>query len=266
MGRRRKTREVVVKRRVLVSLLDKNEGLARLLCQEMAKAGLDAQAHFWDASLESMAWSLAAGELASCSAWVIAGTDFADRNVRRSLALAALSVQAESGIAFPILLSPSGASFDVSCLPDPLRGAEVVKSGLGVKAAVKAGTFRKVMPEYRLKPLAPTGLGLWFEVGPADHPWAGAFFASGAAGTDKAVPTVHGVGHAGSIPARCTLHYPVAGMKVEVRQVACEGWGVKNELTPADSYYVRVGDVPDVLAFGPFPDTDDAEMFTVSLI
>lgn len=261
-----KESEVVVKKRVLVSLLEKNEGLARALCQELARAGLDAQAHFWDASSENMAWSLAARELASCSAWVIAGTDFADRNVRRSLALTALCAQSESGNGFPILISPSGEAPEPSSLPDPMRGADVVKAGLGVKAAVQAGTFKKLTPEYRLRPHAPAGLGLWFEVGPAAEPWKGAFFAGGSADTDKAVPDVHGVGRAGAIPARCTLRYPVEGVRLDVRHVPCVGWGVKNELTPADSYYVRLGAMPDVVAFGPFPDADDAELYVVSLV
>ena len=261
-----KESEVVVKKRVLVSLLEENEGLARVLCQELARAGLDAQAHFWDASPENMAWSLAARELASCSAWVIAGTDFGNGNVRRTLSLAALCAQAESGNGFPILISPSGKELDASSLPDPLRGADVVKSGLGVKTAVQAGTFKKLTPEYRLRPHAPAGLGLWFEVGPASAPWGGAFVAGGSADTDKAVPDVHGVGRAGAIPARCTLRYPVEGIRLDVRQVPCVGWGVKNELTPSDSYYVRFGAIPDVVAFGPFPDADDAELYTVSLI
>ena len=256
----------MVKKRVLVSLLEENEGLARVLCQELARAGLEAQAHFWDASLENMAWRLPARELASCSAWVIAGTDFENKNVRRTLALTALCAQAESGNGFPILISPSGAAPEAASLPDPLRGAEVVKKGIGVKTAVQAGTFKKLMPEYRLRPHAPVGLGLWFEIGPAAEPWDGAFFAAGAADSDKAVPDVHGVGHAGAIPTRCTLRYPVEGVRLDVRQLPCQGWGVKNELTPADSYYVRLGAVPDVIAFGPFPDKDDAELYTVSLI
>ena len=255
-----------MKKRVLVSLLEKNEGLARALCQELARVGLEPQAHFWDAAPESMAWSLSARELALCSAWVIVGSNFEDKHIRKGLALAALAAQAESGNGFPILLSPSGVAPNVTALPDPLRGADVVKTGLGAKAAVQANTFKKLTPEYRLKPHAPTGLGLWFEVGPASHPWEGAFFASGASDTDKAIPTVHGVGIAGTIPARCTLHYPVEGVKLNLRNIPCEGWGVKNTVTPADAYYVRMGAIPDVIAFGPFPETDDAELFTLSLI
>ena len=254
------------KKRVLLSLLEENEGLARLLGQELVRSGLDVQAHFWDAAPDAMAWGGVARELASCQAWVIAGTDFSGRDLRASLALAALSVQAELGSGFPILLSPSGAAPDMDALPTPLRDAEAVKTGLGAKAAVRANTFRPVQAPYRLKPHALGRLGLWFETGPADGFWQGAFFASGTAGANTGAPTAHGVGIAGSIPEKCTLHYPVQGMKLSIRGVECEGWGVKNELNAGTSYYVRVPACPDVLCFGPFPDTDEAELYTVALV
>ena len=44
-----------MKKGALLSLLEENEGLARQLGQEMAKAGLDVQAHFWNADLAKMA-------------------------------------------------------------------------------------------------------------------------------------------------------------------------------------------------------------------
>ncbi|MBE6442261.1 MAG: hypothetical protein E7022_08055 [Desulfovibrio desulfuricans] len=253
------------KKRVLLSLLEDNEGLARLLAQELAGSGLDVQAHFWDAAPDAMAWGAAARELASCHAWVIAGKEFSGRDVRTSLALAALAVQAELGNGFPILLSPSGAAPDVAALPTPLQDAEAVKNGLGAKAAVRANTFKTLRPGYRLRPHALGRLGLWFELGPTDGFWQGAFFASGTAGAATGAPTAHGVGPAGTIPEKCTLQYPVQGVKLSVRGVECEGWGVKNTLNAGVSYYVRVPACPDVLSFGPFPETDEAELYTVAL-
>ena len=70
---------------------------------------------------------------------------------------------------------------------------------------------------------------------------------------------------AGTIPEKCTLHYPIQGVKCEARGIALEGWGVKNELKACVSYYVRVSGLPDCLSFGPFPDTDEAELYTLSL-
>ncbi len=254
------------KKRVLLSLLEENEGLARLLAQELAKSGLDVQAHFWDAAPDAMTWGNVARELATCHAWVIAGSDFSDRDVRASLALAALGAQAEAGNGFPILLSPSGAVPDMASLPTPLRDAEAFKNGLGAKVAVRANTFKPIQPAYRLKPHALGRLGLWFETGPVDDFWQGAFFASGTAGADTGVPTAHGVGPIGTIPEKCTLHYPVQGMKLTIRDVECEGWGVKNVLNAGISYYVRVPACPDVLSFGPFPEEDEAELYTLTLV
>ena len=254
-----------MKKRALLSLLEENEGLARQLGQEMAKAGLDVQAHFWNPDLAKMAWGQAARELAECQVWVIAGADFSAKDVRIGLSLTALSARAEHGGGLPVLISPASGTLDAASLPEALRNAEIVKSGLGVKAAVRANTAKPgPTGEYRLKPYALNELGLWFEIGPGRDPWQGAFFACG--GSEKAVPNAHGVGQAGAIPERCTLRYPVQGMKLAIRDTDCEGWGVKNELTPATSYYVRVGACPEVLAFGAFPDTDEAEVYTVSLV
>ena len=254
-----------MKKRVLLSLLEENESLARQLGQELAKAGLEVQAHFWNADLDRMAWGQAAKELGSASAWVIAGQDFSGKDLRVGLALTALAAQAEHGNGFPVLISP-GCALEAADLPDPLKGADIVKAGLGVKTAVQANTMKPLAPDYRLKPLPLNELGLWFEISPARDPWAGGFFACGSATRDKALPNAHGVGRAGAIPERCTLRYPVEGMKLELRGLTCEGWGVKNELTPADAYYVRVGACPEILAFGAFPDTDEAEVYTVSLV
>jgi predicted NUDIX family NTP pyrophosphohydrolase len=42
-------------------------------------------------------------------------------------------------------------------------------------------------------------------------------------------------------------------------------WGVQNELTAAESYFVRLNETPESLVFGAFPDADDASVFTVDL-
>ncbi|MBO4334313.1 MAG: hypothetical protein J5846_00560 [Desulfovibrio sp.] len=246
------------KKRVLISLLEENEGLAKLLAQELSRSGLDVQAHFW--SSEPDGWVAAARELCSCQAWVIAGQNLNEKSLRASLSLATLAVQAEHGNGFPILLSPAGAAPEVTSLPTPLRDAVIVKSGLGAKTAVLANTAKPVHPDYRLKPHGLGRLGLWFELGPSDGFWQGAFFAS-----SPVAPTAHGVGIAGTIPEKCTLNFPVTGMKLSVAGIDCEGWGVKNELSCATSYYVRVASCPDYISFGAFPENDDAELYSLSL-
>jgi len=254
-----------MKKSVFITMLDDNENLARLLFQEMARYGLTPGGHLWQDDLPGMAWAGAIPELAqsACGCWVIVGqaARFAEADTRKGLALLALAAQASHGHGFPILLSPSGGKLDVAALPTPLKGAEVVSSGLGVKAVAKANAPRKAENgEYRLNVHPLPGLGLWLELGPGADPWSGAML-----GASGAAPDAHGVGPAGAVPQTSTLHYPVRGMKLELGGTAFEAWGVHNELTVAQSYFVRLTAAPEALVFGSFPDADDPSVFTVYL-
>lgn len=253
-----------MKKRVVLSVLENNESLAKVLGQDLARVGLDVSAHLWSDDLSGMAWAAVGRELCrpDCRAWIVAGSTarFSDKVTRQGLSLAALCAQAEHGSDFPILLSPSTGSPDMTRLPTALAAAEAVSAGLGAKAAARASLCRGHRPEYRLRPYGLPGLGLWFEIGPAGAPWQGAFLGAGGA-----VPDAHGVGPAGTIPACCTLHYPVRGLKFKLDGTDCEAWGTHNSVSPAESYYTRLTEVPESLAFGPFPETDEAEVFTVRL-
>lgn len=249
------------KKRVLLSLLTENDGLARLLADELTRSGLMVSAHRFLVD-DPMAFAATAKELTSCQAWVVVGSDFASSAVRKALSLCALSVQTEVGSNFPILLSPSSTPPEPDHLPTPLKGCEIVKKGLGAKAAVLAATWKPRMADYRLRAHSLGKLGLWFEVGPQEGFWQGAFFASGAEG----IPTAHGVGMGNTIPERSTLHYPVEGMQLAVQGIPCVGFGVKNELNANTSYYVRVSSCPDVLLFGAFPEEDTADLYRVNLV
>lgn len=254
-----------MKKTVFITMLDKDEGLAKLLFQEMARYGLEPGGHFWTDDLANMAWAGAIPELANdnCGCWVIVGqaARFADKATLQGLSCLALAAQAAHGHAFPILLSPSGGKVDAAGLPTPLKGAEAVPSGLGVKAVAKANAPRvNGQQEYRLNVHPLPGLGFWLELGPGRDPWRGAML-----GASGAAPDAHGVGPAGSIPQTSTLHYPVRGMKLALGGTEYEAWGVQNELTMAESYYVRLSGTPEALVFGPFPDDDDVSVFTVCM-
>jgi hypothetical protein len=253
-----------MKKTVFLTMLDKDEGLAKLLFQEMARYGLEPSGHFWVDDLPNMAWSGASPELAAdnCGCWVIVGqaARFQDKATLQGLSCLAVAVQAAHGHGFPILLSPSGGKLDLAALPTPLKSAEVVASGLGVKAVAKVNARRQQEPqEYRLNVHPLPGLGFWLELGPGRDPWRGAML-----GASGAVPDAHGVGPAGTIPQTSTLHYPVRGMKLALGGAEYEAWGVKNELSVAESYYVRLNGTPEGLVFGAFPDDDEASVFTVS--
>ncbi len=254
-----------MKKSVWITMLDKDEGLAKLIFQETARYGLAPGGHFWEDDLAHMAWSGAIPELAAenCGCWIIVGQAgrFLDKTTRQGLSYLALAAQAAHGHGFPILLSTSGGKVDPLSLPTPLRGAEAVPTGLGVKAVAKANAIRLKEPgEYRLNVHPLPGLGFWLETGPGRDPWQGAFL--GAAG---AAPDAHGVGQAGTIPQNSTLHYPVKGMKLTLNSAEFEAWGVKNELSEAESYFVRLTGAPEAVVFGPFPDRDEADVFTVTL-
>jgi len=254
-----------MKKSVWITMLDKDEGLAKLIFQEMARYGLEPGGHFWEDDLAHMAWSAVIPELAkeNCGCWVIVGQAkrFLDKETRQGLSYLALAAQAVHGHGFPILLSASGGKVDPASLPTPLRGAESVPTGLGVKAVAKANAIRIKEPEeYRLNVHPLPGLGFWLEIGPGRDPWKGAFL-----GVSPGAPDAQGVGQAGTIPQNSTLHYPVKGMKLNMNGTEFEAWGVKNELSEAESYYARVSAAPEAIVFGPFPDEDDAEVFTVTL-
>ncbi len=254
-----------MKKSAFITVLDKDEGLARLLYQEIARYGLAPGGHFWADDLPNMAWAAAAPELCApqCGCWIIVGqaARFAEKTTRQGLSCLALAAQAAHGHGFPILLSPSGGKVAAAELPTPLKGAEVVPQGLGVKAVARANAPRQNnAQEYRLAPHPLPGLGFWLEVGPGRDPWRGAML-----GATGAEPDAHGVGQAGSIPQTSTLHYPVRGMRLDLGGREFTAWGVQNELTAAESYFVRLNETPESLVFGAFPDADDASVFTVDL-
>lgn len=257
-----------MKKSVWITILEKNEGLGKTIYQEMNRYGLEPGGHFWEDDLAGMAWAGVIPELVSdnCRCWIIVGqTESLDKkSIRQGLSLLALSAQAEHGHNFPIIISPSGRNLESSSLPTPLGNAEIVKTGLGVRAVARANApLSQSQPDYRLNVHPLPGLGLWFETGPARDPWHGAFM--GFAGEGAPVPDAHGVGSAGTIPRTSTLRYPVQGLKMELNDVEFTAWGVHNEISPADSYYIRVTAPPETLLFGPFPEEKESRVLTLYL-
>lgn len=254
-----------MKKRVVLTVLDENPGLVQAMGRDISRMGLDVVGHLWVDDLQNHAWAQIGQELANPATrlWIVAGSlaSFDKTSVRQGLALAALAAQAEHGPGFDVLISPSSGDLDTASLPTPLRGAQAAGKNLAAKAAVIASKPVQMLASgYRLVPHALPGLGLWLEIGPDDNTWHGAFLA--AAGL---VPDAQGVGPAGSIPARTTLHHPVRGMRLALGGREYVGNGVHNDIAPADSYYTRLGGVPQAVVFGAFPDTDEAELFSLEL-
>lgn len=254
---------------VLLTILEANDALARAIGEEISRLGADCQAHFWQNEPERQAFAPVIRELeqARYGVWLIAGTaaSWQRKSVRQGLALTALGAcqsRQQQGLApLSILLSCNGGELTASDLPAPLAGAELASRGLGARAVARlhAPQPARHLP-CRLHVHALPGLGLWLECGPSAAPWQGALL--GACG---AAPDAHGVGQAGSIPSRSTLHSPVRGMRLEAGERDFTAWGVMNQLSPAESYYVRLDGLPDALVFGPFPQDDTPELHILSL-
>ena len=252
---------------ILLTLLEEDPGLARTLAAEFTRLGADCSAHFWFANTDAQALSALIPEVChpGLSAWVIAGTaaSLARKDIRQGLSLAALAAQAArrkgNGSALPVVVSPSGTLQD--SLPQPLADADIVARGLGARTIARIHG-KNVLPacDYRLDVHALPGLGLWLEVGPARDQWDGVLL-----GSAPCEPDAHGVGQAGVIPERCTLHHPSRGLKLALGEKEFTAWGTENTLSLADSYFVRLTGLPETLVFGAFPKEDDADLYVLNL-
>lgn len=252
---------------VLLTLLEENPALARTLGEELSRLGADCRAHFWTHAQDVQALVPLLAEVCQpdYGAWLIAGdaSALARPDMLRGLALAALAAaaarQQAGDAALSILLAPSGG--DLPPLPTPLQGADIVTRAIGAKTIARLfAPGAAVAPPYRLAVHARPGLGLWLECGPVDEPWEGVLL--GACGC---APDAHGVGPAGVIPQRCTLHHPLRGLRLTAGEREFTAWGTGNRLSPAESYFVRLDGLPDALTFGPLPGEDAAELFVLSL-
>jgi hypothetical protein len=256
-----------MKKRVWLTMLEKDEERAKGLFAAVTRYGLAADGHFWVDDLDKMAWAAPLDSLASedVGLWLVAGKgeSFARTETRYGLAMLALAAEGRRQ-GLPILLLPQG-DFDPASLPTPLAGAEIMASetGLGPKSAAKANLPpSRPEREYRATVRPLPGLGQWFEVGPAEgHDWAGAMF-----GLDQGEIAAHGVGPSGKVPEKTVLEYQMRGLTLETGGAEFTAWAVKNALTDKDSYYVQVKGTPETLLFGSFSEEDDAEMFRMTLV
>ncbi len=251
---------------VLLTLLERNEPLARQLGEEISRLGADVQAHFWNDRPDAQVLAQMVKELCSpdLNAWVIAGSmnSFSTETMSALslLAIAARNAREQTDAAeLAVVISPSGVAS--LRLPKPLANAKVVSTGLGGRVIAAAATAKPYDPlPYRLNFLPLHGLGMWLEAGPTRDPWDGVLL-----GTRGCSPDAHGVGQSGIIPLRCTLKYPVTGMKIEASSGTFTAWGIANILTPAESYFTRLDGLPETIMFGPFPKGDDPDLYVLDL-
>lgn len=256
-------------KKIWVSSLSKDEVKVQQVLKQLKAKGLEPQGHFWEDDLKNMAWMKPREELLKedVALWGILADEkgLSSEDVRYGLALLALTVQADRGLAFPILfLWSEGTPPSVEELPTPLKGAEVLPlSDPSWSAKVVARAF--VVPEpiqvdYRLNVYGNPQIGQWFEVGPQEGNWKGALF-----GVSEGEILFHAVGPKDRLPARSVLNYPMKGMKITMGQKEYTAWAVQNELDPQTSYFVKVEGHPSSVIFAPFASEDEAEVYFVQL-
>ena len=255
-------------KKIWLTALAHDEGRVQKTMAMLKKYGLEVDGHFWVDDLEKMAWLAARDQLVdeATALWLILSSDkeIATDSVRYGLSLLALTVQAAKGHAFPVVLLHEGRIPERDALPTPLQGAEIYaadRPAIGAKLVARVHTPSKMVAgEYRLDLYAMPQIGQWFEVGPTRSPWKGVLF-----GTLGAEVNAHGVGPKGTLPEKCVLEYPMQGLKLAMGGDEYVAWAVQNELIADSSYYVRVQGEPGSILFGPLPEGDDADVFTLKL-
>ncbi|MFW6177226.1 MAG: hypothetical protein ACOC43_02545 [Desulfohalobiaceae bacterium] len=257
-----------MKKSVWLTLLEKDESWAKELYQSIKQYGLQAEGHFWVDDLEKMAWAGALDSLAkdNLGLWLIAGKaeSLAQESVRYGLSLLTLALSGRRQGYLPSIMIMPRSELNDEALPTALAGSEVLdpQAKLGPKLAARANMpGSRVDSAYRLTVHPLTGLGPWFELGPAPgDEWSGAMF-----GLDSGEIRAHGVGQAGKVPEKAVLEYQMQGITLQADQKQFTAWAVKNKLTNSDSYYLQVKGMPQEILFGSFSEGQDAEMFRLKL-
>jgi hypothetical protein len=222
-------------KKVWLTSLVRPEELVKKLMAQLKTYGLEANGHFWEDDLEKVAWMKPRGELLDSKIvfWAILGSDqdFQNPAFRYGLSLLAITVQAQRGLGFPIvLLQTEGETVSPETLPTPLKGVDVLEASsatLGAKlvAKVHGASKEEIALDYRLDLYGNEHLGQWFEVGPKDGAWSGGMFA-----VDDGEIGFHGVGAKGSLPEKSVLNYPVEGLKLNLGDKEYTAWAVQKAL------------------------------------
>ena len=250
-----------------ITAVNKDEQLVQALIATAKKYGLGANGHFWQDDLKKMAWLAVSKQLQdkAVSLWVIVIDESAlTPEVRYGLTLLTM-VSRQQRPELPILILDTSASMDSGSLPGIFADTPMLASNnpsLGAKFAAMANMpAKKVIKDYRFTVHANPGFGVWFEVGPTvGAQWLGSIF-----GVNQGEIKAHGIGPSGVLPEKCTLEYPIQGMKLESGTDTFIAWGVKNKLEEKDSYYVKVEGTVSSILFGMLPEDDTAEVHVLKM-
>lgn len=257
-----------MKRVWMTSLVSSEEQVKKVMSQ-LKSYGFEVNGHFWEDDLEKTAWIKARSEIidSKVALWLILASadNLSAPSIRYGLSLLALTVRAQLGLGFPIvILLSAGETPPVESLPTPLRDADFLLAtdvGYGAKLVAKVHSqVKEIALEYRLDAYGNPQTGQWLEVGPTDDRWQGAML--GVAGAEIAF---HAVGPKGSLPSTSVLNYPMEGLKLALGDKEYVAWAVQNEVDSETSYFAKVDGFPDSILFGPYSSEDEAEVHVVYL-
>jgi hypothetical protein len=249
--------------------LSSSEDPPKQFAGQMRKYGFDVKGHFWRDDLQKAAWVGAREELIDSNTllWAIIANheELLAPDTLYGLSLLTISVQAQRGLHFPIvILATQDDLIPSDQLSTPLKGSDVIRfsdAGLGAKIVAKAHTPPKALTsEYALDVIANEQIGQWFEVRPTQSTWPGVMF-----GVAGAKILFHAVGPKCQLPSKTVLNYPMEGLKLEMGEKEYVAWATQNELNAETSYYVKVEGFPESILFGPYSTEESADVFTLKL-
>ncbi len=258
-----------MQKKIWISAFDCPKETVQSVISKLQTYGLAADGHFFTDDLEKMAWVAPRKEILekTVSVWLLlcSANSLKQESFRYGLAMLALAVQAERGSEFPmVILQTSDETIDPDSLPTPLAGAKVLpmsNDAYGAKLIAIAHTpVKSTTVDYRIDVYGIPNVGQWFEISPVNGNWQGAIF-----GVSNGEIKLHAVGPAGQLPEKSVLNYPQQGLEIEVGEDKFTAWAVQNELSPNDSYYLKVEGTPEKIVFCPYSSEEETEAFIISL-
>ena len=256
-------------KQIWLTSLSSDRAAPAAIAARLRPYGFDVAGAIWNDDNERMGWQESREMLQKPDivGWMVLASaeELARPSIRYGLSLLALSTAAVRPLLPGFLLTSDSSLPEAASLPSPLAGFHRLLQDDGSLCA-KVVARTSVPPkgqqnEYRLNILGDQQVGQWFEIAPGRGVWKGALF-----GTSGGEISFHAVGPSGSLPKETVLNYPVKGITLSIGEREYTAWGVANELPEGSSYLVKVKGAPEALVFGPFPDQDDPELYTLKLV
>lgn len=258
-----------MKKKIWLTSLEGSQETVQKIMGGLKKYGLEIEGHFWEDDLEKMAWCNPRRELIdeNVKMWVLhaSAESLAKQSVRYGLSMLALTVQAQKGVGFPIVVVRAGTTpVDAATLPERFNNCVVYQGeasayGAKIVAALHKPVAKTVLP-YRIDVYGIPQIGQWFEIGPAEKDWQGVIFAT----TGETIK-MHAVGPSGQLPEKSVLNYAQQGLKIDMGERSFDGWAVQNVLDTDTSYFVKVEGAPEAVMFCPYSQEDEAEAYVIRL-